>query len=101
MATRLNDLQRLGRTLVLDKLFDLSLYQALHRTARGNLQRVLGDLIPVETRHFAFWKQFFHRNVETLDRRRRLKLGFLVLVQRVPRAPRGPGDHSQRFSRVQ
>ena len=33
MATRVDDLQRLGRTLVLDELFDLSLYQALHRTA--------------------------------------------------------------------
>jgi hypothetical protein len=28
MATRADDLQRLGRTLVLDELFDLSLYQA-------------------------------------------------------------------------
>jgi vacuolar iron transporter family protein len=83
MATRADDLQRLGRTLVLDELFDLSLYQALHRTASGNLRRLLGELIPIETRHFAFWKQFFRSDVETLDWRRRLKLGFLVLVCRL------------------
>jgi VIT1/CCC1 family predicted Fe2+/Mn2+ transporter len=83
MTTRPADLERLGRRLVLDELFDLSLYQSLRRTARGDLQRVLGELIPVETRHFAFWKQFFGSDVETLDARRRLKLGFLVLVCRL------------------
>jgi VIT1/CCC1 family predicted Fe2+/Mn2+ transporter len=82
-AARSPELERLGRRLVLDELFDLSLYQALHRRARGDLQRVLGKLIPVETRHFAFWKQFFQSDVEHLDWGRRLKLGFLVLVCRL------------------
>jgi VIT1/CCC1 family predicted Fe2+/Mn2+ transporter len=44
---------------------------------------VLGALIPVETRHFAFWKQFFGIDVQSLDWPRRLKLGFLVLVCRL------------------
>lgn len=83
MATRLADPERLGRTLVLDELFDLSLYQVLRRTARGNLQRVLDELIPIETRHFAFWKRFFRSDVETLDWTRRLKLWFLILICRL------------------
>jgi vacuolar iron transporter family protein len=83
MATRSTDLERLGRTLVLDELFDLSLYQALHRITRGDLQRVLGELIPIETRHFTFWKQFFGSREETLDVGRRLKLGLLILVCRI------------------
>jgi len=83
MAPRSPGLERLGRRLVLDELFDLSLYQTLRGTARGDLQRVLDQLIPVETRHFAFWKQFFRSDVERLDWRRRLKLGFLVLLCRL------------------
>jgi len=83
MAIRLANPDRLGRALVLDELFDLSLYQALRRTARGDLQRMLDELIPIETRHFAFWKQFFRIDVETLDWTRRLKLGFLILVCRL------------------
>jgi vacuolar iron transporter family protein len=83
MAIGLADTERLGRTLVLDELFDLSLYQALRRTARGDLQRVLDELIPIETRHFTFWKRFFRSDVETLDWPRRLKLWFLILVCRL------------------
>lgn len=48
--------RRLARGLVLDELFDLSLYQALHARATGELRRTLGELIAVETKHCAFWQ---------------------------------------------
>ena len=42
---------RLGRRLVLDELFDLSLYRALHRVAPADQRAILEQLIPIETRH--------------------------------------------------
>src|SRR5712664_4864570 len=50
---------RLGRRLVLDELFDLSLYRALHRVAPAAQRSILDQLIPIETRHHAFWQEFF------------------------------------------
>ncbi len=47
---------RLGRQLVLDELFDLSLYRCLRDIATGNLRTVLDQFIPVESRHLAFWQ---------------------------------------------
>jgi len=49
----------LGRQLVLDEVFDLSLYRALRGVASGRLRDVLDELIQVETRHVAFWQEFF------------------------------------------
>jgi VIT1/CCC1 family predicted Fe2+/Mn2+ transporter len=68
---------RLPDRLIRDELFDLSLYQALRRTADGELARVLDELIRVETRHFAFWQEFFGRRVDRLDAGRRLQLALL------------------------
>lgn len=42
---------RLGRRLVLDELFDLTLYRSLQRVAPPGLQAILDQLIPIETRH--------------------------------------------------
>jgi len=78
---------RLARRLVLDELFDLSLYTALHRVAPRHLQRVLDQLIPVETRHFAFWQEFFGLRITRLDVGRRLKLAFIVGLCRLLGAP--------------
>jgi len=76
------DLQ-LGRQLVLDEIFDLSLYQELRRHASGELQRVLDELIPVETRHVAFWQRFFElEHVTRLDVFRSIKLTALLLTCR-------------------
>ena len=47
---------QLGRRLVLDELFDLSLYRALRGLAPGPLQAILDELIPIETRHYQFWQ---------------------------------------------
>ena len=78
---------RLGRRLVLDELFDLSLYKSLHGVAPRHLQRVLDQLIPVETRHFNFWQEFFGLRLTALDFGRRLKLFLIVGLCRLFGAP--------------
>jgi len=78
---------KLARQLVLDELFDLSLYQSLRNVASGELQAILDQLIPIEQRHFAFWQDFFDLHVETLDLGRRFKLVLLVAICRLFGAP--------------
>lgn len=77
----------LPRALVLDELFDLSLYRRLHGQTTGPLQQMLGELIPIESRHLAFWQRFFGVSVERLDWGRRLKLALLVVACRLFGAP--------------
>ena len=74
---------RLARTLILDELFDLSLYKALRGITDRESQKVLDELIVVETQHLGFWQKFFDSKLTTLDPGRRLKLWFFVLVCRV------------------
>ena len=78
---------KLARRLVLDELFDLSLYRALRDVAPGALRRVLDELIPVETRHHAFWQSFFGLELGRLDLGRRLKLALILAVCRLFGAP--------------
>lgn len=78
---------RLARRLILDELFDLSLYRALRPEARGNLASVLDALIPVETRHLEFWQKFFGLRLDRLDLARRLKLALIVGACRLLGAP--------------
>jgi VIT1/CCC1 family predicted Fe2+/Mn2+ transporter len=74
----------LGLDLVRDELLDLTLYQRLHETAaEGELKRTLGELIPVETRHLAFWKEFFKIPEAELDFPRRIKLRALILAAKL------------------
>jgi VIT1/CCC1 family predicted Fe2+/Mn2+ transporter len=77
----------LARRLVLDELFDLSLYRALRDVAPGDLRRVLDELIPVETRHHAFWQTFFGLELNRLNLGRRLKLALIVALCRLGGAP--------------
>ena len=74
----------MARTLILDELFDLSLYQKL-RCIRGDpaLQKTLSDLIPIEVCHFEFWQDFFKIKVEALNPLRKLKLRLLVILCRI------------------
>jgi VIT1/CCC1 family predicted Fe2+/Mn2+ transporter len=74
---------RLGEALVLDELFDLSLYTALRRVTRGDLGRTLDELIAIETRHFEFWQDFFGIRRARLDAGRRVKLAALTILCRV------------------
>jgi VIT1/CCC1 family predicted Fe2+/Mn2+ transporter len=78
---------KLGRQLVLDELFDLTLYRSLHPVAPAGLRPVLEQLIPIETRHYAFWQDFFGLTVTRLDLSRRLKLALLVGLARLLGAP--------------
>ncbi len=73
----------LGRELILDELFDLSLYQTLQKVNSGDLQKTLEELIPIETKHYAFWQDFFQLKIDRLDFGRRLKLGVVAFVCRV------------------
>jgi VIT1/CCC1 family predicted Fe2+/Mn2+ transporter len=75
--------ERLAERLILDELFDLSLYRELRKHADAETRETLDELIPIESRHFAFWQDFFDMRRSRLDLGRRLKLRFLVLVARV------------------
>jgi VIT1/CCC1 family predicted Fe2+/Mn2+ transporter len=77
----------LGERLVLDELFDLSLYRALRKMATGRLAETLDQLIPVETRHLAFWQAFFDLPPRRLDLGRRVKLGLVIAGCWIFRAP--------------
>ncbi len=73
----------LGRMLVLDELFDLTLFQRLRPLASGDFALLLDELIAIEHRHLLFWKGCFGINDTTLDLRRRIKLRVLVFVCRI------------------
>jgi len=45
---------RLARDLILDELFDLTLYQSLRKVSGPELQTMLDELIVIETQHLAF-----------------------------------------------
>src|SRR3989449_1285741 len=75
--------QELARRLVLDELFDLTLYRSLRALATGELGAILDRLIPIEARHFAFWQDYFGLRVERLDVARWLKLQLIVLACRL------------------
>jgi VIT1/CCC1 family predicted Fe2+/Mn2+ transporter len=77
----------LARRLILDELFDLSLYRALRKIATGRVADTLDQLIPVETRHLAFWQDFFDCRLETLDVARRLKFHLIVAMCRLLGTP--------------
>ncbi len=78
---------RLGRQLVLDELFDLTLYESLLQVAPAGLRPILEQLIPIETRHYRFWQEFFGLKIATLDLPRRAKLALLVGLARLLGAP--------------
>lgn len=72
--------QKLGKQLVLDELFDLTLYKTISEFAADDMKPMFAELIPTETKHFAFWQDFFSINLDRLDLRRRLKLSVLTFV---------------------
>ena len=78
---------QLAKTLVLDELFDLSLYKALRQVTQPDVHHTLDELVAVETTHLAFWKQFFGLTLDELNLGRRLKLSLLMSVCRVLGSP--------------
>lgn len=78
---------RLARALVLDELFDLTLYKSLRGISGPGLREMLDELIAVETKHFAFWQNFFNTSLTKLDPGRHLKLGLIILVCKLFGAP--------------
>jgi len=78
---------KLARQLVLDELFDLSLYQSLRDVATGETRAILEQLIPIEARHYAFWQDFFDLHVDRLDWARRLRLAVILALCRILGAP--------------
>ena len=74
---------RLARQLILDELFDLSLYKALREIIGGESRKVLDELVLVETQHLAFWQKFFDLKLTALDFPRRLKLQCMILLCRL------------------
>jgi VIT1/CCC1 family predicted Fe2+/Mn2+ transporter len=74
----------LARRLVLDEIFDVSLYRALRGVAHGPQRDILDALIVVETQHVAYWQRFFAlEKLNRLDLGRRLKLRVLEAVCRL------------------
>lgn len=74
---------QLARTLVLDELFDLSLYKALRQVTHPDVHHTLDELIAVERAHLAFWKRFFDLPIEELNLGRRFKLSLLIVLCKV------------------
>jgi rubrerythrin len=73
---------KLIRQLILDELFDLSLYRKLERHASPETAALLRKLAEIETGHLAFWQNFFKSDLRTLGPLRHLKLSAFVLFAR-------------------
>ncbi|MBI2023883.1 VIT1/CCC1 transporter family protein [Candidatus Giovannonibacteria bacterium] len=75
--------EKLSKKLVLDELFDLTLYRALARFAGKDEKIILDKLIPVEERHFEFWKSFFGITEVYLNLGRKIRLKIITLFCRI------------------
>ncbi len=75
--------QNLGKQLVLDELFDLTLYKKIREIVSDDLTPLFDQLIPTETKHLKFWQDFFSVDINELDFRRKLKLTVLTSVARI------------------
>ncbi len=76
-----------ARQLILDELFDLSLYKRLREISGPELHQTLDELIKVENGHLAFWQDLFKIEISELNFTRRIKLEMIVLVCRLFGAP--------------
>ncbi|MDC4203324.1 MAG: hypothetical protein MPW14_03645 [Candidatus Manganitrophus sp.] len=76
-----------ARQLILDELFDLSLYKRFREISGPELHPTLDELIKVENGHLGFWQELFKVEISELNFARRLKLEMIVLVCRLFGAP--------------
>ncbi len=74
---------KLGKTLVLDELFDLTLYKKLVNFAGEGEKEILNKLIPIETRHLAAWQSFFKIPSAELGFGRKIKLFVLLSLAKL------------------
>lgn len=74
---------KLGRKLVLDELFDLTLYRKMRESVSSSLRPMLDELIATEEGHYAFWKNFFQSDIDQLDIFRRIKMAIILFGIRV------------------
>lgn len=82
--TSTTDRSTMARGLILDELFDLSLYRALLGIATDPDSRsTLDELVSIEVRHLAFWQIFFEMKIDRLDFSRRVKLHLLLSACRL------------------
>ncbi|HKT36679.1 MAG TPA: VIT1/CCC1 transporter family protein [Nitrospira sp.] len=72
--------RKLAETLILDELFDLSLYKALKGVTDADVRHTLDELITVEAGHLAFWQKFFELRLDQLNAGRRIKLGVMIVI---------------------
>ena len=72
-----------ARQLILDELFDLTLYQKLKEISGPELHPTLDELIKVESGHFSFWQELFKIKVSTLNLSRRIKLRLILFICRL------------------
>jgi VIT1/CCC1 family predicted Fe2+/Mn2+ transporter len=78
---------QLARKLILDEMFDLSLYRALQGSTGGKMHDLLDELVRIETMHVDFWQNFFGSRLRELDFPRRLKLWIITMICRLFGAP--------------
>ena len=71
---------RIGHELILDEIFDLTLYEKLRRRAQGELAVMLDTLIATERKHVSFWYDFFQSPPLSLNQTRRIKQWCIVLL---------------------
>lgn len=74
---------RLARQLILDELFDLTLYRELQKISSPELRNIFEKLIPIETKHLNFWQDFFGIRIARLNGSLRIKLGILIVICRL------------------
>ena len=74
---------KLAQTLILDEIFDLTLYTELRNISEGQLGDLLEALIRIEMTHVSFWQNFFESPLTNLDLLRRIKLRLIVVACRV------------------
>ncbi len=72
----------LERNLILDELFDLTLYEGMRLYAHGDFATLLDELIVIERRHFLFWEGCFGITRTALNVKRRIKLFVLLFIAR-------------------
>src|SRR3989344_2779065 len=75
--------KKLAQNLVLDELFDLTLYKKMLNFAGLNEKEILNKLIPIETKHLAAWQSFFNTQSAELGLGRKIKLFVLLSLARL------------------